>query len=145
MVKFLWAGKKMEIWSFIGLFCLKNPNFGRTESEIRDQILLKLSTALQHHDRKQLCQLFAQAIFLLEETNWWNLRFWPSLLLEKNLPFFGKLNWKPGARICWNFLQPFTVRTGNWCVHFLIKQFIFQPKSSNESWNFDLHACYYKF
>ena len=43
MVKFLQAGKKMEIWSFIGLFCLKNPNFWGAELEIRGQILLKLS------------------------------------------------------------------------------------------------------
>ena len=45
--------------------------------------------------------------------------------LKEILPFFGRLNWKPGVRFCWNFPQPFTVRTGTCCVTFLLRQFLF--------------------
>ena len=46
--------------------------------------------ALQCQDRKLLCQVFAQAIYLLNKTNQWNSKFWPSCLLEGNSPnFFG--------------------------------------------------------
>ena len=77
--------------------------------------MLKLSTAYYCQNRKLLCQFFAQAIYLLDKTNQWNLKFWPSRLLKENSINFFVLNWKPGIRFCWNF--------------------------SDKIWNFGLLAC----
>ena len=76
-------------------------------------------------DRKLLSKFSAQALYLLEKTNWWNLKFWPSCLLKEISQFFGRPNWKPRFRFCWNFPQTFTVWSGNGCLNFLLRQFIF--------------------
>ena len=60
---------KMEISNFIGLFCLKKPNFEGTELKTRSQFSAILFMALQCQNRKVLCQVFAQAIYLLAKTN----------------------------------------------------------------------------
>ena len=39
--------------------------------------------------------------------------------------FLGKFNSKPLFRFCWNFRQPFIVRSGNCCLNFLLRQFTF--------------------
>ena len=100
-------------------------NFFCAELETRVQILLKLSIALYCQDRKLMCPFSPQAISLLDETNRRNLKFRPSRLFEEILPVFARLNWKPQFRFCWNFPQPFTVRRGNCCVNFLLRQFFF--------------------
>ena len=75
----------------------------KAELETRNQILLKLCTTLHCQDRKLLCEFFTKAIYLLDETNRWNLKFWLSCQLQENLTIFGSLNLKPGTRFCWNF------------------------------------------
>ena len=111
-----WPSRLLEENSLIFFLC--------AELKARVQILLKLSTTLYSQDRKLMCPLSSQAISLLGKTNWWNLKFWPSRQCEETLLFFGRLNWKPGFRFSWNFPQPFTVRTTNCCVSFLLSQFI---------------------
>ena len=51
--------------------------------ETRSEILLKLSTVLHCQERKLLSKFSAQVIYLLGKTNWWNLNFWLSGLLEE--------------------------------------------------------------
>ena len=97
----------------------------KAELETRNQILLKLCTALHCQDRKLLPQFCSEAIYLLDKTNWWNLKLMPFRLLEEISQFFGTLNWKPWFRFDWNLPQAFSVRTGNWGVHLLVKQFMF--------------------
>ena len=106
------AGRK-----FTQFFCAK--------LKTRSYILLKLSTAPYCQDRNLLCQFFVQSIYLWDKRNQWNLKFWPSGLLKGNWANFFVLNWKLGFRFCWKFPQLYTVRTGNQCVHFLLKQFLF--------------------
>ena len=60
-----------------------------------------------------------------DETNRWNLKFWPSRLLQEIFPIFGRLNWKPLFRFGWNLQQPLTLRTRNCCLNFVLKQFTF--------------------
>ena len=103
--------------------------------------MLKLSTAPHCQERKLLCQFFTQVIHLLEKTKQWNLKFWSSCLLEENSLNIFMLKWEPGFRFWWNFPQLSTVRTGNCCVIFLLSQFIFYTKPTNEIWNFDLLTC----
>ena len=55
--------------------------------------------------------------------------------------FFFWLKWEPGFRFHWNFPQLFNVRTGNCYDKFLVSQFIFQKKATNEISNFDLLIC----
>ena len=64
--------------------------------------------------------IFCSGNFLLDKSNQWNLKFWPSYLLEEYSPNFFMLKWGPGFRFFWNFPQLFTVRTGNCCVNFLL-------------------------
>ena len=99
--------------------------FWYTELKTTIQISLKLFRALQCKDRKLQCKFFSQAIYLLDKTNPQNLKFWPSRLLQENSSFLGRLNRKPQFRFCWNFPELFSVRRRNWCVTFLLKQFIF--------------------
>ena len=77
----------LKFWPF-HLLKENSLNFLCAELESTIQILLKLSTALHCQERKLLCQSFAQAIYLLEKTNRWNLTFWSSHLLEESSPNF---------------------------------------------------------
>ena len=47
------------------------------------------------------------------------------------------MNWKPGVSFPPNISWPFSVRTGNCYVNFLLKQFIFYPKPTYEIWDFN--------
>ena len=68
------------------------------------------------------------------------MKFWSSCLLKEILPFLGQLNRKPRFRFCWNFLQPFTVKTGNWCVHFFSQEIYLLDKSNR--WNLKFPPSY---
>ena len=46
-----------------------------------------------------------ETIYVLGETNRWNLKFRPSRPLEEISPFLSCLNWKPRVRFCLNFFH----------------------------------------
>ena len=126
---------KQRIWNFDLLTSSKKiqPNWNW---KLGFRFCWKIFTAIYCQDRNLLCQFFVQAIFLLDKTNRWNLKFWPSRRLEETSPKLFVLNWKPGFRFWWNFPQLFTVRTGNFCINFLHRQFIFQTKTTDENLKF---------
>ena len=70
---------------------------------------------------KMLWQFFAQAIYLLDKTNRWILKFWPSCLLEEISLFLCRLNYKPQYWFCSKFPWPIA-----W---FSLKGALVQPKT----------------
>ena len=117
-------------WNFLVQGWRNFAIFWYAEFETRIQILLKLCTVLHCQGRKLLCEFAAQAISLLQKTKCWNFKFGPSPQLEEILPVFVRVNWKRGFRFCWNFPQPFTVRTGRCCVTFFLKEFYLSDKTN---------------
>ena len=130
IVKFLGDGEKVEFSNFIGWFCLKDKFLekkmdtsvsyhdseglwkisSKSESWFPIQLTQrwwnfpKLFMVLQCQNRKLVCQVFAQAIYLLAKTNLWNLKFWPFLPRFNQIgTIFPGLNWKPKFNFPQNF------------------------------------------
>ena len=126
-----------RIWNFGVFACSKeiHPIFlGGAELENKIQIVLKLFIALQCQDNKMLFQFFAQAIYLLDKTNRWNLKFWPFHLLEEISLFSCMLNWKPQFRFCYK------ISMTRWLV--FSKRYISSTKNCGRSfilWHWKAH------
>ena len=68
--------------------------------------MLKLFTALYRQEKNLLSQFFTQSIYLLDKTNPWNLKFWPSWLLEENPANFFERNWNQELDFAETFHSP---------------------------------------
>ena len=83
-----------KIWNFGLLACLKEIHtflvvwIGNQNSDCVEKF----------HSPKMPCQLFAEVIHLLDKTNQWNLKFWPSRLLQEISLFLCRLHWNSQLR-----------------------------------------------